>query len=134
MAGFPSRSLKDPVRMGTEKVGILVYHFRLKPQSELHSHVLYLLCKSPDPFRQPVCIGDPVSKPGMFAAPAPEPSVVKNKEFYPCFLCLCGNLQKPLLIKIKICRLPVVDQDRSNPVSPVSPGQSLLIKPVIDLA
>ena len=48
-----ARNMEDPVRMLPIKSGILIDHFRLKPQSELHTKVLDLFSHSLTP---PFCI------------------------------------------------------------------------------
>ena len=70
----------------------------------------------------------------MVVIALPKPPVVQHEQFHPAFLCLACNLYKPVLCEVKIGRLPVVIQNRSCLIPPVSSGKTLLIQTVERLA
>ena len=55
----------------------------------------------------------PVTKRTVVGITFSEPSIIHDQHLNATFFCLSGNVKKLVRIKIKICSLPVVDQDRT---------------------
>ena len=70
----------------------------------------------------------------MVVAALAEPAVIKHEELDATFHGLLGDLNQPILGEIEIGGLPVVNQDRTLPVTPDAPGEAGLVKLVEVLA
>ena len=130
MGNMTSRSRQNPVRMLSIEIAVLVDHFRLKPETEFHAFRRYLLRDSCNAIRQLFQIRIPVSQRRMIILPFSEPSVIQYKQFDSKLFCRAHDLQNLFLIEIKISRFPVIDENRSRSVSPVSSCQACTIQTV----
>ena len=128
MGNRTSRGRQDPVRMFSIKIAVFAYHFRLKPKTEFHPFCLCLLRNSRNAIGQFLQIRIPVAKGRMIILPFSEPSVIQYKQFDSKPFRRAYDLKNLFLIEIKISRFPVVDENRSRPVSPVSSCQACTIQ------
>lgn len=104
-------------------VQIRVYrdHLRFKPESELHAEAVNFLGE----FRKAAdltLIHLPVAKARIVVVSMAEPSVVQNQHLDSELLRLFCERVDFLPIKVKICRLPVVDQDGARLLFPGAPN------------
>ena len=133
--GSPAvRRTDAPVRMGTEQVGILVDHFRLKPQTKLHAQPVNAFCQTGDAVCQTFRVCYPVAQTGKVIAACAEPAVIQNKQLHTVIFGGFRDFHQLVLVKIEVSSFPVVNQDRAGAVTPVAPCQTLLIQLVEGLA
>ena len=134
VAHAAARRMDSPIRMRTVQVGILVYHFRLKPQAKLHAKRLNTVCQPGDAVRQAGAVGYPVSQTGAVIVSLTKPAIIKYEQFNALFMRSFRNIEQLLLIKIEVSTLPVVEQNRTRAITPVAMRQPLLIQAVEGLA
>ena len=134
MAHAAARRMDSPIRMPTVQVGILVYHFRLEPQAKLHAKRLNTICQPGDAVRQAGAVGYPVSQTGAVIVSLTKPAIIKYEQFNALLMRSFRNIEQLLLIKIEVSTLPVVEQDRTRAITPVTMCQPLLIQAVEGLA
>ena len=75
----PSRYLQTPVRMRAVQIRILVHHFRLEPETELHTDIVQLFRKCLQTTGKFLLIYHPVTQSGFFIIPGAEPAIVQHK-------------------------------------------------------
>ncbi len=95
------------------KIGIRRNHLRLKPDSKGQAYVLHLLHQISQTSRQLIAVHLPIPKRTIVSIPFSKPAVIHNQHFNAAFLRLPGNRKKLIRIKIKISRLPVINQNRA---------------------
>ena len=121
-ARLPSGHADDPVRVGTEQVGVRVDHLRLEPQPEHHPEAGDVLGQRPQSVRERGRIDDPVAESapvvGAGAAPGPEPSVIHDEQFAAEPGRAAGHRAQGALVDVEEHRLPRVELDRALPVGP----------------
>ena len=122
-----SRNLQRPVRMLPVQIAVLRYHLRLKPESELHTHLMNFLRQRCQAAPDLLLIHKPVAKSAVIVIALSEPAVIQYQHLNSKLLCLSGNFQDLVIIKIKICRFPVVDQNRTARMLP-RPAAHMLAK------
>ena len=133
VAVVPPDIRQKPVRMLPEQVTVLVCHLRLKPQTKFHAQIFDFSGKSCNALRQFFQIRIPVSKRRIVPVPLPEPSVIQDKKLYTNLFCLPGDIQYLFFIKVKIGCFPVIDQDRSCLISPLSSCKSGTVQFMVGL-
>ena len=104
--------------MRPEESTVLIRHLRFKPEPEFHPHLLNLSGKPGNTSRQLVKIRVPVTQGSVILIALSKPSVVQDEELHANLLCFFGNPQNLFFVKIKIGRLPVIDEDRPCLVPP----------------
>ena len=77
-----SRDLHAPLRVCTVKVAIRVDHFRLDPDTESQSQIIYLFAKSCHTIWQFLGIWCPITQGTCIVVPLAEPAVIHDKEFH----------------------------------------------------
>ena len=110
--------LDGPVGMSPVEVGIGRDHFGLKPDAEFHTEGVDFVDQLFQAALDLVFIDKPVSETGDIQVAFAEPAVVHDQHFDTCLLGGAGNVQKLVAVKIKIGRLPVIDEDGTFFVSP----------------
>ena len=78
--GRNPRHRDSPIRVGTVKVRILVYHLRLHPQAKLHAQRVDLLRKPRKALRQLFGVDRVIAKARFVAVARAKPAVVQHKQ------------------------------------------------------
>ena len=109
-----SRDLDRPVRMCTVEVAVLGDTFRLKPETELHTHGIDSVCDRFQTAFQLVGIDIPVTQSADISLTFSKPAIVENQHLHAKFGCAFCDVQDLFFIKIKVGCFPVVDQHRTS--------------------
>ena len=102
-----------PVGVGAVKVAIGVNHFRLNPNTELHTRRLNLVNKNGKAIGELFGICEPIAKAGSVMVTGAEPTVVHNKHIHAVFYAFVCKVDKLLLVNIEIAGLPSVKNNRA---------------------
>ena len=103
----------------------LVDHLRFDPETELQPHPIDAVDQLLQCAAQLFLIRDPVSEGLIIIIACTEPAIVHDQHLDPLFFCLLGKLDKQIAGKIKVGRLPAVDEDRTHLVAVLSPAYML---------
>ena len=95
------------------QIRILGNHLRLEPDAEFHSHCLHTVNKLLQTAGKLLLIDHPVSECAVVIVSFPEPAVIHDEHFNPAGRRILRNAKELICVKIKIRRLPVVDQNRA---------------------
>ena len=93
------------------KLAVLRDHLRLKPETEPHADGFAGFDNGGESIRQLPFVCKPVAKRSSVVVSVSEPSVVENKNFNTQILAASDQIEKLLIIEIKICCLPVVNDN-----------------------
>ena len=110
------------------QVGIRGNHFRLEPDTEFHSHLIYFFYQICKPALNFFLIYLPITKGSVVVTAIAKPAVVHDKHFNAKSRSFSGNVQQFLRVKIKIGSLPVVDENRAFFIPIFSPNQMSAVK------
>ena len=105
---IPLRRGQCPVGIPSVEIAVGVYHFRLKPEAELKSHIVDLVRKAFYALRKLVRIYKPVTEPGRIIVSCAKPPVVKNEQLYTGLSALLCYLKDRLLCKAHFGGFPVI--------------------------
>ena len=112
-----------PVRMFPVEVTVLIDHFRLDPDAELQSHCIDFFSQLPKGAAQLLLVDLPVSQTSHLTVPAAKPSIVHDEHLDPQVRRLFRQFQKGVPGKVKIERLPAVQEDRTHSLFILAPAQ-----------
>ena len=99
-----------------EKLGVLIYHFRLEPETELHAHLIKLVGNTLKSALKLLLIDEPVTETGVIVITLSEPSVIQNHHFDSKLFCATCNIKYLFTGEIEIGCLPVIDKNRTSHV------------------
>ena len=108
--------------------GIRRNHFRLHPDAEFQTKLIYFIHKIFQSARQFLFIHKPVSKTRTIIVAVSKPAIIHNQHLNTVLGCKFCNVEKFLRIKIKISGFPVVNQNRALLVAVFAADQMLAIE------
>ena len=100
-----------PVWMSTVKITVLWDHLWLKPKTKFHTLFMDLLWKLWQTSANLFFIDKPVTKATVVLITLAKPTIIKHHHLNAKLSCLRRNLFNLLFIEIKICCLPVINQN-----------------------
>ena len=101
----------SPVGVRAEEVGVLRYHFGFEPDSEFHAEIIDLTHEFCKAALDLLLVDIPVAETGVVVVALSEPAVVHDDHFYAHFLGGFRYFDQFLVVEVKKCRFPGVDQD-----------------------
>ena len=100
--------------MGTVQIGIFANHFRLKPQAKFHPFGVHMVNHRAQAAFHFFLIDDPIAQPGAVAVAIAKPAIVQHKCVNSGSLHRIDDVHQFLIVKIKICAFPIVNQQRAR--------------------
>ena len=114
--------------MRAVQVTIDIDHLRFNPEAEPHPHRRDFTGETADAVRYFFAIYNPVAQRGSRRISLAEPAVIEYEKLDTEICGLFCHGKDLLFIKVKIRRLPVIQQYRPLFVAPVAPRQPLPVK------
>ena len=127
-ARLPSGNGDGPVGMRPVQIGIGGNHLRLKPDAKLHAKLIDLVHQIFEAAIQLLFVYHPVAKGPVVVKTVSEPAVVHDQHLDPKAGRFPGNGDQLVRIKVKIGRLPVIDQNRTLFIPVLTPDQVFSVK------
>ena len=97
--------------MSAIEVGILVYHLRLKPQTEHQSHSVYIAYNVTQGATEFFLIDKPVTKACVVTVACAEPTVIEYKKVNAESFTRSCNIYNLFTVKIETRCLPIVNEN-----------------------
>ena len=98
------------------KLGVRGNHLRLKPDAEFQTDFIHLIDEHLQSAGKFLLVDSPVAETGVVIVAVAEPAVVHDKHLNSRLLRFLRNGNQLFVIKVKVSRLPVVNQNRALPV------------------
>ncbi len=116
---FPVGQVQTPIRMCPVQIGVGRDHFRFKPDTELHAQRMDAIDQGLEASVQFVFIDGPVTQRPFCVNPITKPTVIHHQHFNAQCMCTAGKVVQLVFVKIKICCLPGIDEQRAAGMAPM---------------
>ena len=103
-----------PIGMSAIQIAVGIYHFRLNPNTEIHSEFIYIIYQFINPIWKLFFINIPIAKPCPVIISFAEPSVIHNKKFNTDIRCQFGKGCLLRYIYIKFSCFPRIIKHRKR--------------------